>query len=517
MSYYAIGIGGTGAKCVESLVHLCAAGLLPTNKELYILFVDPDKSNGTLDRAELTLQLYTTCRELRLGSIDLFKTPISIAEPDVWSPFAQETKPKLQDFFAYETMKARAPKVAQLFDVLFSPEEQRTPLDEGFRGHPAIGAAVLANTVDLGSGEPWKTFRDKVALDAKNQDTAKIILFGSIFGGTGASGVPTIARLIKQELTKNKIIENYHISAVTMLPYFSFERKDDSEMRAQAENFLINTQAALKYYSRSNYMDAFDSLYVLGDHVLTPLGPSLATGKDPKGGKDQRNEPHFLELFAALAAIDVFNAQKPRNGKSVMIARKEVGRQSWEDVPFYQDRIVLKSKLDQLMRLSFAYLCTYYPALQSISRNGKSYRAPWFVNLFERTSDIQLSTALEKELQKVRDYFQTFLLWSANVQASAKEVDMQLFNHNTFADSRKEGQKSTFVLKDPHNFVVTEFADLLLPREAEKRNALSNLWEKMSDASVRDVQARGVGRFINALYTQCRTEKFSATPIVEKE
>ena len=44
MGYYAIGIGGTGAKCLESLIHLAAAGMMPTNKDLHVLFVDPDNA-----------------------------------------------------------------------------------------------------------------------------------------------------------------------------------------------------------------------------------------------------------------------------------------------------------------------------------------------------------------------------------------------------------------------------------------------------------------------------------------
>ena len=71
------------------------------------------------------------------------------------------------------------------FEVLYSEKERTTQLHEGFRGHPSIGAAVMAQTV-LGGGEPWKTFNSKVAKDPN----PKIFLAGSIFGGTGASGLP---------------------------------------------------------------------------------------------------------------------------------------------------------------------------------------------------------------------------------------------------------------------------------------------------------------------------------------
>ena len=113
MAYYAIGIGGTGAKCIESLIHLCAAGLMPEPareqaKELHVMFVDPDQGNGTLDRAQRVLQEYSTCRRVAAGGIDLFKTPVTVAVPDVWSPFAQETDPKLEDFYEHNNSECRS-------------------------------------------------------------------------------------------------------------------------------------------------------------------------------------------------------------------------------------------------------------------------------------------------------------------------------------------------------------------------------------------------------------------------
>ena len=394
-------------------------------------------------------------------------------------------------------------------------------MGKGFRGHPAIGAAVLADTVDFGSVEPWMTLRSKVAQDAQSGEQAKIILFGSIFGGTGASGLPTIARLIKKELAKSKVTANYEISAVTMLPYFSFEQKNDDEMRAQAENFLINTQAALKYYARPYYLDVFDSLYVLGDHVLSPLGPSLRKLRDsgdqidPKGGKDQLNEPHFLELYAALAAIDFFKAVSAKGVN--MIARKEKGVHAWYDVPPVFRRTELLDKLDQLTRFAFAYDCTYFPTLESIATRGRPFRDPWYLNLFEGDDFVELSESLKNELLKMRDYIRDFLAWEASLQSTAKEVEMQLFNINTFAIKTTIDAKETYVLRNPDGFLVEEFANLLLPKGTQNPFALSNLWERMSDAKIDDVQARGVGRFINVLYQQCKTERYFESPTFGKE
>jgi cell division GTPase FtsZ len=51
-----IGIGGTGAKCIESFVQLCAAGLGPKNVDIFL--IDIDTENGNLTRTRNTIQDY---------------------------------------------------------------------------------------------------------------------------------------------------------------------------------------------------------------------------------------------------------------------------------------------------------------------------------------------------------------------------------------------------------------------------------------------------------------------------
>ena len=42
-----IAIGGTGAKFLESLIHLCAAGLGP--EKISPIIIDPDTANGNIE------------------------------------------------------------------------------------------------------------------------------------------------------------------------------------------------------------------------------------------------------------------------------------------------------------------------------------------------------------------------------------------------------------------------------------------------------------------------------------
>ena len=59
---YIIGIGGTGAKCLEHLLHCCSAGLGPDN--LWAGMVDQDEANGNVSRTKILLSKYMNLRRI---------------------------------------------------------------------------------------------------------------------------------------------------------------------------------------------------------------------------------------------------------------------------------------------------------------------------------------------------------------------------------------------------------------------------------------------------------------------
>ena len=63
MTIYLIGIGGSGAKCVESVVHLASVGLF-SQEPIKVLFVDADESNGNVERARNSLNIQTECQRI---------------------------------------------------------------------------------------------------------------------------------------------------------------------------------------------------------------------------------------------------------------------------------------------------------------------------------------------------------------------------------------------------------------------------------------------------------------------
>ena len=134
MGYYAIGIGGTGAKCLESLIHLTAAGMMPDG-DLHLLFVDPDTSNGSRKRIEETLAHYVACKDqFDLGQTGLLKTKIDPADPILWTPF-KETNPSLNRFFHYESFRNSPAGNCSMYYI--ADRKKRAPSAGFSRGPPS--------------------------------------------------------------------------------------------------------------------------------------------------------------------------------------------------------------------------------------------------------------------------------------------------------------------------------------------------------------------------------------------
>ena len=510
MSYYAIGIGGTGAKCLESLVHLAAAGMMPDG-DLYVLFVDPDAANGSRARAQQTLVHYRRCKNtLTLGQTPLLKTKIDSIDSDsslYWSPFT-DANPSLGNFFGYANLNRARDKTraaaAHLFEVLYSPTERTTPLDKGFHGHPSIGSAVMAQTVNFNQGDMWSTFRAQIT----NDRNPKIFLAGSIFGGTGASGFPTIAKLVRDEF------ENVKLGGALVLPYFKFISEEDGneetseedfkkkrdELKAKSEYFLMNTQAALQYYYQLDQTNIYNAVYLLGNESQTEVA-------NFSGGQEQENAPHFIELYAALAAINFFK-EDFEGSQYFVTARAEKDRLQWSDLPDGGNGNRVRSGIAQLARFAFAYLHVYQPKLQEIRKNrGRGSKdASWFRDFFKsglfkssQRDKIDLEASETQDaLTYIETYCQAFLRWLANIQTNGGENEtIDLIQHRAFFNDGPPGKQD---LKSASNFESGRFSALI---EQHEYADLDTLWEKMCEGKGKANDAEGIGKFLRALYQNC--------------
>ena len=75
------------------------------------------------------------------------------------------------------------------------------------------------------------------------------------------------------------------IGCLFVLPYFGFSPpagKEDNKVYARSEQFLLNTEAALRYYV--NQAQQFNTVYLLGNQNFAQVKFSI-------GKKTQRNDP----------------------------------------------------------------------------------------------------------------------------------------------------------------------------------------------------------------------------------
>ena len=130
MKNFIIGIGGTGAKCLEHLIHCCSSGLGPD--DLWVGMVDQDEANGNVSRTKILLNKYINLRtSLRdenkhdlSDSSNLFKTNIMTNNDPVWLPM-RETDPSLKQLIKYNLLKK---EVQGLIDCLYDPTQQQLEL-----------------------------------------------------------------------------------------------------------------------------------------------------------------------------------------------------------------------------------------------------------------------------------------------------------------------------------------------------------------------------------------------------
>lgn len=479
MTIYLIGIGGSGAKCIESVVHLASVGLF-TQEPVKVLFVDADESNGNVERARKSLKIQTECQQI-LSEIDKqqchwMQTPIKSF--DLWSPFAKNSLNKeLSAFFNYNNVKQSEPALANLFDVLYTDREKQENLDVGFRGRPAIGAAVMSQ-VDLNrlNEEPWGTFIQQIRADVNEGKQSKVLLCGSIFGGTGASGLPTLARLIANKLTESNIRERVKIGSIFILPYFGFTApagESENGIYAQSDKFLLNTEAALRYYV-TQAQGIFDTVYLLGNENLAKVNFSI-------GKNTQCNQPHFIELYAGLAARHFLTETHPEQETIVLVSRSQSQYINWNDIP---DGKNVQKILGGTTRFAYTWLAEIAPELNNAKQQGfKNYTkfAPWLSRFYDLKPEQPLqfdSDQQQNAIAIINNWCKDYLRWLQEIHQCESDK-IELFKASTFAQiNNLQGIKlQDLILGDnrdaktkQHNDEPTRIKNSLNPRNIKDNN-----------------------------------------------
>lgn len=427
---FLVGIGGTGAKVIEAVVFMCAAGYGPS--ELSVFVVDPDKGNGNFRRTKELIENYTFCKrnfQKSDESIELFKTDIKIPDPIVWNIFSDEKENQGTTLSGYIVYQGLNKSLSDFASVMFSETELDTPLNKGFRGHPSIGAVVMVNMDE--SKYPLKMLFD--SLHNAGQNEVRLFLAGSVFGGTGAAGVPTFGAsdVIKYHKDaslgekKSKIL----LGGALILPYFSFnvEKNTKEKMFVTPKDFPMATKAALEYYGGKKDELAFDQLYFIGDDAGQNVG-EFSTGSDK-----QENLPHYIEIVTGLAAYDFFE-QPPLNEipkKEYFVAGRPDEIINWDNMPYGRQSNVNDQKItrDKKFKTDFVNMTVFSYALCAYAyRNNKKGildleddKQPWLANYFPKSVRNDENKQI---LKKYHEFSTRFLTWICAINADNNRLDL---------------------------------------------------------------------------------------------
>ena len=299
---FVFGIGGTGSRVIKSLSMLLASGVeLGSNiNEIVPIIIDVDKGNQDLSRTVEILKNYETIHN-KVATKPSYRGFFQTKQTNLYPIPGKEyrlTFPNVdgKTFGRYIDAQTLRGQNKDIIDLLFSGNfnDNGTPkslidmdMSVGFQGNPKLGCVVLDQ---FKSNPDFNTF-------AQNYDQSKgdrIFIISSIHGGTGAAGFPLLLKNIRHaELpTPNSaLLKTSIIGAVTVLPYFDLEDGD-----IKSADFISKTKAALHYYE-NNVNPYLNSMYYIGN-------TNNKSYQNNKGGVNQQNDAHFIEVAAAMAVVD---------------------------------------------------------------------------------------------------------------------------------------------------------------------------------------------------------------------
>ncbi|MBH5323305.1 tubulin-like doman-containing protein [Aurantiacibacter sediminis] len=521
-----IGVGGTGAKVVEAVINLAAMGVGPN--EMKVGFVDQDESNGNLNRARTVFEAYRRARNSWRGgsahTIDgtdecpLFKTAIEPLDGDdgLWIPDEKAGATLAGVFGPMNEDK-------HLFDALFETggdeesEEQNLDLGQGYRGRPHIGAAAM--TLRAEERNPFWDAITEAIKSAGMQGNCRIMLAGSVFGGTGAAGFPTIARIIRDRLREEGITRNVDIGGILMLPYFGFPDPDEDQDQnvARAHEQQVQARGALRHYQHmlgdkgqaEDGEHIFDQLYLIG------WNPFFSIDVHSKGSGTQRNPALLPEFLAASAGYRFFETQRLPDEEVTqnitVSARGDYHRIDWDDIPAIsgndEDRKRLHEIVSNFLRFAVAFKF-WKPQIDDPSKRKEVRRDQWYktqqldrinwdenspsqaLNNFEDALDHAVGWCASIDAYSRRDADNSFELWRVGYPL-VEEIDYRRLD----LDPHVRPGLNYPEYEQLYTSVATKFDD---EKDADMPNVV-DLSDNLTQLEV-EGDHKNMGRFIAALY-----------------
>lgn len=468
MKLFLIGVGGTGMRCMEAFTHLCAIGMLDA-KEINILSLDTDTNNGNKSQSESLVDTYINIKKDSNGKQALLKDSFFSAALHLYR-FSPEYSGANKNFTMVSKIGQSADRNINrqnedLTSLFFNKDVQEFDLAHGYRGQTHVGSflmyhAILDEIRAIKSGEKPEKPNDLSAFIKKLTDASqsgqpvKIFIFGSIFGGTGASSIPIIPRALQDAMrlrdSSVNTADNLLFGSTLLSNYFTFNKANNSQLAterviADADKFSLNSQAALMFYEADpTIKQLYQKMYHIGWQGNVNYDEGRTGEKVLTGGQEQRNAAHLVELFCACAAYDFFNDKNTEKGTHKIVHRSvkfESGKFDFNFADF----------LGQDEQYRFMNKLTAFYAMCFLLQNSQDANIKILANRLAEKDNIPDYKALtDEESRYINQYTKAFGFsyqngavqngWLRQIQATCTDETF-LFTLGSFQQDSKQLQK----------------------------------------------------------------------------
>ena len=151
---FIVAIGGTGMRCLESFVHLCAIGMFD-NEEINILTLDTDQTNGNKNRVEQLIDTYNHIKSADSTEIDggtpnaetFFSAKINLYK--FFTDYSATNRSTYANLAQLSSGDSEVQRDNQDLSDLFLEKDtvQDFKLDHGYRAQTHLGSYLMYNGI----------------------------------------------------------------------------------------------------------------------------------------------------------------------------------------------------------------------------------------------------------------------------------------------------------------------------------------------------------------------------------
>lgn len=463
---YIFAIGGSGSRVLRSFTMLLASGQdVMKGYDVYPVILDYDTTNGDTKIAKQCIENYSNINRIAWkdtkihdaergekgdGGYFLSKLfPLGGGDGAKMDSFQMVYAPKGQnkfcDYIGYEGLKSNTKNTRMLLDALYNNEETNDQSElyldmvKGFKGNPNIGCMVFHNIETEA-----KEFRDFLQ-NLNNND--KVVVIGSLFGGTGSSGIPEVIKKIRTQSNNGAKVP---IASIFVMPYFVVD--DIPNAAVKSKLFYSKTKAAINYYHDSGLItttgngkttasSSINSAYFIGDP-----DPLQLPYRD--GGEEQINPANPVEFISALSILHFVN-QKPADygcfkfGSNQFIYGKNgIGKSNLIYKDLYNDAEATDFVKPVIRRLTaFTVAMKYF--MFKITNPDKRLKKAQFFGLLNLANP---STDTENLFENLKKFWEKYKLWLDELATKQQKVI-------------KDGQIKTIQIEGGHTLSLFNTGD----------------------------------------------------------